>query len=453
MKASLQFLGGAGTVTGSKFLLQFENRKVLVDCGLFQGLKELRLKNWAPFPVDPKTIDAVLLTHAHLDHCGYLPLLVKNGFSGPVYCTAPTRDLCKVILYDSAKIQEEDAERANEEGYSKHSPAKPLYTTEDAQRALQLFKIVGTHVWIPIAEQVEARFTNSGHILGSALIEVKTPEHSIAFTGDLGRSEPLILHPPEFIKKADYVVVESTYGDRLHSPMSPLKELAKVICDTVERKGHVVIPSFAVGRTQDVLFLISVLKQQCQIKDIPIFLDSPMGINATEIFADYPECHRLSSAEVSNLCKSVTMVKSQQQSYELLHRKDSSIIIAGSGMLTGGRVLTHLVKRLPDDRNSVVLVGYQPASTRGSLLKDGITELKIYGQYVPVRAKIEEISTLSAHADQRDMLKWLGNFESPPKNIFIVHGEPQGSDALRVRIQDTLKWKCTIPHQNEIVLL
>lgn len=453
MKSTLQFLGAAGTVTGSKFLMSSGSKKILIDCGLFQGLKELRLRNWAPFPIDPPTIDAVLLTHAHLDHCGYLPLLVRNGFSGPVFCTAPTRDLCKVILFDSAKIQEEDAARANSIGYTKHAPAKPLYTTEDVERTMRLIQIAETGKWVPITDEIGARFTNSGHILGSAIIEVKTPTNTVAFTGDLGRSEPMILNPAGFVKEADTVVVESTYGDRTHSPLSPLKELARVVCETMERGGHVIIPSFAVGRTQDLLFLLSHLKQQSQIQDIPIFLDSPMGINATEIFLDYPEWHRLTPEEIKRLCDGVTTVKSWKQSEELLHRKESSIVIAGSGMITGGRVLSHLAKRLPDARNSVVLVGFQAAGTRGSLLRNGATELKIHGDYVNVRAKIEEISTLSAHADQRDMLQWLRHFESPPKRVFIVHGEPQASDALRVRIQDALGWKCRIPHHGEVAEL
>lgn len=449
MKASIQFLGGAGTVTGSKFLLEVGEHKILVDCGLFQGLKDLRLQNWAPLPLDPQTLTAVLLTHAHLDHSGYLPLLTRNGFSGKIFCTSPTRDLSKVILLDSAKIQEEDAERANQEGFSKHSPAKPLYTVIDAHNCLKAFNLVGVHTWIPVAEGVEARFSNSGHILGSSFIEVKTPDFTIVFSGDLGRSEPLILHPPEVIKKADYLVIESTYGDRLHSPLSPLKQLAQLITDTVERKGHVVIPSFAVGRTQDVLYLLAQLKKQSQIMDIPIYLDSPMGINATEIFADHPLWHRLSSAEVTELSKVATMVKSQQQSDEILHRKESTLVIAGSGMMTGGRVLTHLIKRLPDDRNTVVLVGFQAASTRGRLLRSGATEVKIYGQYIPVRARIEEISSLSAHGDQKDILGWLGKFEAPPRKTFIVHGEPQGSDGLRVKVHHTLNWECVIPKHSE----
>jgi metallo-beta-lactamase family protein len=449
MRTSIQFLGGAGTVTGSKFLVESGKDRVLVDCGLFQGLKELRLQNWAPFPVNPQSIDSVLLTHAHLDHCGYLPLLARNGFSGRVYCTAPTRDLCKVILYDSAKLQEEDAERANAGGYSKHSPAEPLYTAQDVKKALKLIRVVSRDEWIQVSKAIQARFTHSGHILGSSLIELKAPDATIAFTGDLGRSDPLILHPPDFIREADYVVVESTYGDRLHSPLSPLKELGRIVRETVDREGHVIIPAFAVGRTQDILFLLSTLRRQSQIPDVPVFLDSPMGIDATEIFTEHADWHRLLPGQVEHLRESVTLLKTRQESEDLLRRKESSIVIAGSGMLTGGRVLTHLARRLPDARNTVVLVGYQPAATRGSLLKNGITELKIYGQYIPVRARIEEISTLSAHADQKDIIRWLGHIKTPPKQVFIVHGEPQGSDALRVRIGDALGWKSVTPKQGE----
>ncbi len=450
MSLSIQFLGGAGTVTGSKFLVQCDQKKILVDCGLFQGLKELRLQNWAPFPIDPSTIDAVLLTHAHLDHTGYLPILKRNGFSGPIYCTHPTRDLSKVILYDSAKIQEEDAERINAAGYSKHVPAKPLYTTEEAESVLSLIRPIEMEKWIPLFDGLDARFTNSGHILGSAFIELRTPKSTIAFTGDLGRPEPLILPPPKFIRKADFLVIESTYGDRVHSPLSPLKELARIINEAIDRKGHIIIPSFAVGRTQDILYLVSVLKNQSQIPNIPIFLDSPMGTDATEIFLKYPTSHRLSVDEVAALQKDVTMVRSQKESESLLDHEPSTLVIAGSGMLTGGRVLAHLLKRLRERENTVVFVGYQAASTRGSLLRAGMPELKIYNQYVPVRARIEEISTLSAHADQKDLIKWMGEFDSPPKKTFIVHGEPQAADALRVRSRDSLGWNgLIIPKQNE----
>jgi metallo-beta-lactamase family protein len=448
MGSSIEFLGGAGTVTGSKFLLHLNARKILVDCGLFQGLKELRLQNWSPFPVPPKEIDAVLLTHAHLDHCGYLPILVREGFRGPIYATAPTRELSKVILIDSAKIQEEDAERANREGYSKHKPARPLYTSEEAKFSLGQFRTIAPDQWLPLFESIQVRFSNAGHILGSSIIEIKTPSFTIAFTGDLGRQDPLILHPPKTLEPVDYLVVESTYGDRLHSPLSPLKELSEIVRETVDRKGHLIIPAFAVGRTQDVLYLLSVLRRQSQIPSIPIFLDSPMGIEATEIFSDYPEWHRLPPSELKELVRDVTAVKHPQQSEELQHRRESSIVIAGSGMLTGGRVLSHLLNRLSSERNTVLLVGFQAPSTRGSLLRSGIPELKIFGQYVPVRAQIRELSTLSAHGDQRDLLNWIEQIGAPPKKTFIVHGEPQAANALRVRMKDLLSWDAVVPHQN-----
>lgn len=432
-------------MTGSKFLLESGSRKVLVDCGLFQGLKELRLLNWAPFPVDPSTLDAIALTHAHLDHVGYLPVLVKRGFQGPVLCTDPTRDLAKVILMDSAQILEYEAERANQEGYSRHSPALPLYTEKDARRALELFRPCEPDAWLPLAGGMEIRFTNSGHILGSSIVEIRAEGRVIAFSGDLGRSDPLLLHPPQPVREADVVVIESTYGDRLHPPLSPLKELATIVRETHEKGGHLIIPSFAVGRTQDVLFLLSKLKEQSQIPMVPVFLDSPMGIHATEILADHPSWHRLSAGEIARLCEVVTMVRSQQQSEELLRRRESAIVIAGSGMLSGGRVLNHLERRLPDARNTILLVGYQAASTRGALLRGGITELKIRGQYVPVRAAVREISTLSAHADQRDLLNWLGGLNRPPRQVFIVHGEPQAADALRVKLRDTLGWDSVVP--------
>ena len=451
MESSIQFIGGTGTVTGSKFLLRVGARQILIDCGLFQGLKELRLKNWAPLPFDPKEIDAVILTHAHLDHSGSIPLLTRGGFKGKIYCSSPTRDLAKVILLDSAKIQEEDAERANREGFSKHKPALPLYTVVDAHNALKYFHPVGLHQWISIAEGVEIRLSGSGHILGSTLIEIRTPDWTTVFTGDLGRSEPLILHPPEVIESADFLVTESTYGDRTHSQTPSMDLLGNLIQQTVLRKGHVVIPSFAVGRTQDILFLLSRLKNESKIADLPVFLDSPMGINATEIFESYSQWHRLSEKQLREMMKLVTLVKSQQQSEEILHRKQSSIVIAGSGMLTGGRVLTHLMHRLPDEKNTVILTGYQAASTRGSLLRNGASELKIYGQYYPVRAQIAEISTLSAHADQKDLIHWLGNLKKSPKQTFIVHGEPQASQALRVRIQDQLGWPCQVPHPIQVI--
>ncbi len=446
MSLSIQFLGAAGTVTGSKYLLDNGQQRVLIDCGLFEGLKELRLKNWESFPVDPKTIDAVILTHAHLDHSGYLPLLVKNGFSKKIYCTPPTKDLCKILLLDSAKIQEEDAQNANQEGYSKHSPAKPLYTTDDAKNALQLFYPLKENQWTEIIPGWSLRFRASGHILGSAFIELKVDSKRIVFSGDLGRSDPLILRSPSIIEEGDYLVVESTYGNRTHDAISPLETLAKLTHDTVSQKGHLLIPSFAVGRAQDLLYLFSILKQNDKIPDIPIFLDSPLGINATEIFNDHPTWHSLNSSKVKSLNHVATMVKTQQQSLEILRRKTSTITIAGSGMVNGGRILHHLCSRLPESKNTVLLVGYQAAGTRGKLLEEGASEVKIYGQYIPVRCRVEKISSLSAHADQKEIIGWLKNFKSPPKRTFIVHGEPHASDVLRVKIRDCLGWDCQIPH-------
>ncbi len=449
MKASIRFLGGAGTVTGSKILLELGARNILVDCGLFQGLKELRLRNWAPFPVEPGRIDAVILTHAHLDHCGYLPVLSKGGFKGPVYSTAPTKDLAKIILMDSAKIQEEDAELANRGGYSKHSPALPLYTCEEALRSMRQFISKPLGEWHDLFDGIRFRFSGSGHILGSAFVEVEWDGRRIVFSGDLGRSDPLLLQPPHRIESADWLVVESTYGDRNHSPVSPLRELARIVNETLERKGHLIIPAFAVGRAQDLLFLLSRLKEQSQIPDVPVFLDSPMGVSATGTFLEYSAWHRLSTAEINELQSAATMVKSPQQSEELLSRTGSSIVIAGSGMVSGGRVLRHLLKRLPDDRNTILLVGFQAASTRGRLLRDGASELKMFGQYVPVRARVEEISTLSAHADQREILEWLKGFKKAPGKTFVVHGEQQASDCLRRKIRDEIGWECEVPSPSD----
>lgn len=453
MKTAIRFLGGAGTVTGSKHLLELGEKKILVDCGLFQGLKELRLENWAPFPVNPAEIDYVILTHAHLDHSGYLPILAKNGFKGKVLCTAPTLSLSKIILLDSAKIQEEDAERANIGGYSKHTPARPLYTTEDAHLALRLFKIAPVDSWQTLFEGVRYRLTNSGHILGSVLVEIQTADMTIALTGDLGRMQPLLLHPPRMITDADYLVVESTYGDRVHPATPPLQTLEKIIAETLDQGGHVLIPAFAVGRTQDILYLLSLLKKKGKLRNIPVYLDSPMAANTTQIFTDYPEWHKLSPSEVDCLCETVSIVESQKESEKLQRSTDSSIVIAGSGMITGGRILSHLEERLSDPKNTVVLVGYQPPSTRGSLLRDGINELKIRGRYVPVKARIEDISTLSAHADQSEILNWMRGFQKAPKHTFIVHGEPQAANALRVRITDTFHWKCSVAKLGESVTL
>ena len=445
MTLTIQFLGAAGTVTGSKYLLDNGSQKVLVDCGLFQGLKELRLQNWEKFPISPAEIDAVVLTHSHLDHSGFIPLLVKQGFKGPVFATPPTCDLSKILLLDSAHIQEEDAQHANEKGFSKHSPAKPLYTTSDVYLALELLRPTPDKEWIEILPGWKMRFQKSGHILGSAFIELLVGGVKTVFSGDLGRQLPLTLDPPLAIEDADYLLIESTYGDRLHPTAPVLEQLSKVIVETVEKGGHLLIPSFAVGRTQDLLYLLSVLKRNSSMPEIPVFLDSPLGLIATEIFENYSGWHKLSREDIGAMQEITTIIKSRQQSQEVMRRRPSSIVIAGSGMVSGGRILHHLCARLWDKRNTVLLVGYQAAGTRGRQLQQGVSEIKMHGEYFAVGAEVVELSGLSAHADQNEILTWLGHFKTPPKETFIVHGEPQASDALRVRIQDTYRWKCQIP--------
>ncbi len=444
---SIKFLGGAGTVTGSKFLVSSNKQKILVDCGLFQGLKELRLENWKNLPVDVREIQTVLLTHAHLDHTGYLPLLRKQGFSGKIFCSAPTAELTKVILFDSAKLQEEDATLANRDGFTKHSPAKPLYRSSDVDRILRYFQAVRPGAWTKICDGIRFRMQNSGHILGSVFIELDVHGKTIVFSGDLGRKKPLTLNAPQVLHHADYLVTESTYGDRIHKKQDTLKVLAGVINETFAQKGQVIIPSFAVGRTQDLLYLFSVLKRKDKIPPVPIYLDSPMGIHATEILLNHPDWHKLSPAAIQHLREGTIMVRTQAESQKLLRSSERAIIIAGSGMASGGRVLHHLEKRLPHHRNTVLLVGFQAPGTRGKLLLDGAQEIKIHGKYVPVKAKVTTLFDLSAHADQTEIIDWLSNFKKAPQSTFIVHGEPQASDNLRLKIKDTLGWHCVVPQK------
>ncbi|MBI2060332.1 MAG: MBL fold metallo-hydrolase [Nitrospirae bacterium] len=446
---SIYFLGGAGTVTGSKFLVDAGRRRVLIDCGLFQGLKELRLRNWADFPVDPPSIHALILTHAHLDHCGALPLLARGGFDGPIFCTPPTADLARLVLVDAARIEEEEAATANEMGYSKHRPARPLFTEKEARAALKQAATLQLGMWKEIGEGIRFRLRPSGHILGSALVELDVEGHRILFTGDLGRQKPLIYPPPETVDRADTLVIESTYGDRRHVRELPLHTLARVVDEVTGRRGHLIIPSFAVGRAQELLYLLSQLKRMNRIPNLPIYLDSPMAIQATEIFLSHSSWHRLSPAECRALDSAAVMVRSAQQSEEVLHKRKSSIVIAGSGMLTGGRVLRHLEERLGDRRNCILLTGYQAAGTRGRLLREGAPEIKMHGEYYPVAAEVREMTALSAHADQEEILRWLRGFKRPPRQTLIVHGEPQASDTLRMKLRDTLGWVCHVPQAME----
>jgi metallo-beta-lactamase family protein len=449
-RARLKCLGAVGTVTGSKYLLDTGRARLLIDCGLFQGLKSLRLRNWEPLPLDAAGIDATLLTHAHLDHCGFLPLLWKQGFRGPIHCTAPTRDLARLILLDSAHIQEEDAELANAQGYSRHHPARPLTTVGEAEAVFPALHPAPAREWVKLPGGDRFQFIPNGHILGSVSILVETEDGRVLFSGDLGRAEPLILPPGDPRPDADLVVIESTYGDRLHPPLSPSRELARIVCDAWERRGTLMIPAFAVGRTQELLFLLDRLRRESRIPSVPVFVDSPMALEATRIFLMHPDWHRLSTDEARAVGDSFTPVVTPVQSDNLARSPDPCIIIAGSGMISGGRVLKHLGRRLPDPRHTVLLSGFQAAGTRGRLLQEGIGELKMHGRYVPVGARVEMLSNLSGHADQGELLRWLGPVPGAHA-IVVTHGEPQAAECLRVRIRDETGLDATIPAQGDSI--
>jgi metallo-beta-lactamase family protein len=455
----LTFLGATGTVTGSKYLLTSKtesgaSKRILIDCGLFQGLKQLRLRNWAVLPINPKNIQAVILTHAHIDHSGYLPLLVKNGFSGKVYCSEATRDLCEVLLLDSAHLQEEEARYANKGGFSKHNPALPLYTQEDAQNALALLTPVDYEKDIDLGDGLILKLFPSGHILGSAFVRIHNKKTSILFSGDIGRPHDVLMKAPATIKQADYLVVESTYGNRLHDQTDPKVKLAEVINQTVQRKGVVVIPVFAVGRAQELLYYIHLLKSSGAIdNNIPVYLNSPMAVDATAIFNHFKSEHRLTPEQSYALCHTAHMVNSIEASKQLNETKGPMIILSASGMATGGRVVHHLKAFAPNPNNTILFAGFQAAGTRGAAMLDGVESIKIHGEYVPVRAKVELISNLSAHADFSEIIAWLGGFQSPPKKTFITHGEPVAADAMRLHIEEQLHWRVTVPDYLETVTL
>ena len=446
---SIQFLGAASTVTGSKHLLKTPELNILVDCGLFQGIKSLRLKNREPLPVPISEIDLLILTHAHLDHCGYIPLLVKLGFNGKILMTPPTRDLTEIILRDSAKIQEDDAERANRERFSKHSPALPLYTEKDVENALDLFETHNDNTWQTISPNIKFRFVKNGHILGSSFVDMICYEKRIVFSGDIGRNNAEILDAPSILEEADFIIMESTYGDRTHSVIPAKDELADVINETIHNKGNLLIPSFAVGRAQELMHLVNQLKKENRIPHIPVFMDSPMGADATEILQKYPQWHKLTPKECKAVCKDIDIIRDFKDTLEIIKLKSSKIVIAASGMLTGGRVLEYMKHYMGDVKNTILLVGYQAEGTRGRALKEGSGELKIYGRYYTLKANIREISSMSAHADQLEMIVWLKRFSKMPSKIFLVHGEPQAQEVFRVKIQDELKTEVIIPQLNE----
>lgn len=459
MTTTLRFLGAAGTVTGSRHLLETRGRRILVDCGLFQGPKENRLKNWNPLPVEPASIDAVILTHAHIDHIGYLPRLVKDGFKGPVYATHPTAELAHILLKDTAHLQQEEANWANKKGYSKHSPALPLFTERDAERALDRLKGVSYGEIFHPAPGLRAKFRDMGHILGSAFLDLKTTDRpdrqrKLVFSGDIGRPHDAILRPPSQPYNVDFLVMESTYGDRLHQPEAVREELAATLNKAFQRDAPVLIPSFAVGRSQSLLYILRELEETGAIPAVPIYLDSPMALRALETHQNHLRdlnlaCRAQSIAGLDIFRpKRLHLVSHQRESKALGTLSNRSIIIAGSGMATGGRILHHLRLHLPNPNATVLFVGYQAEGTRGRALRDGKKTIRMFGQDVEVRARIAAIDGFSGHADYLEMLAWLMPFNQPVQRVFLTHGEPAAAQALQERIRQQYAWPTTLPTEN-----
>ena len=448
----LTFLGGVGTVTGSKYLLDDGQSQILIDCGLFQGFKQLRLRNWTALPIDPSRIDAVILTHAHIDHSGYLPLLVKNGFNGQVIATPATHALCEILLTDSGYLQEKDADYANRHGFSKHRPALPLYTQADADRSLEHFKPLNFNKHRQIGN-LTVQLIPAGHILGAACVEIRWNGRTLVFSGDLGRYDHPFMNSPSAIKKADYVVIESTYGDRYHNSDSPTDALEAIVDKTAGRGGTTIIPSFAVGRAQEILFHIHKLKQSGKIPNVPVYLDSPMAIDASDIFCRFTSSHQLSREQAHAICATATYVRHPEDSKKLDTAGSPKIIISASGMATGGRILHHIKQLATDHRNALVFVGFQAAGTRGEALVNGAKTVKIHGQYVPIAASVHNLSMLSAHGDANDLIHWIEQIEVAPRRVFITHGEPASADMLRRKIEEKLSWNCHIPDYLESITL
>ncbi|WP_192350788.1 MBL fold metallo-hydrolase RNA specificity domain-containing protein [Algoriphagus sp. Y33] len=462
MDVTVKFLGAAGTVTGSRYLLNIGDFEFLVDCGLFQGRKELRRRNWDKFPILPKDLGAIVLTHAHMDHIGYLPRLVKDGFSGPIYCTAATAELAEILLLDSGKLQEEEAEYARKKGYSKHENPEPLYTMEDAEAVFPLFVPKDFKKSFPIHPSVDVTYYHAGHILGAAITKIVIKGDSqtkkMVFSGDLGRYHDPLLFPPTLIPEADVVWIESTYGDRISTAIKPEDELAKAINDVFDRDGLAILPAFAVGRTQLVMYYLYQLMKKGKIPRAPIYLDSPMAINVSKLYREYHRDHKLIAVlddtdqhpfQHSHL----HYLRKQEQSRTLNELKGKAIIISASGMATGGRVLHHLFHHLPREKNGVIFVGYQAEGTRGRRLVDGEPTVRIYGLDVQVKAKIYSVEGLSAHADQNELMEWAEGFSENPKLAFIIHGEEDSASALSQKLKQELGWNTVIPNYLESFML
>lgn len=441
---NIHFLGAAGTVTGSKYLLEFPGTNILVDCGMFQGVKKLRELNWQYLPVDAKAVDLVVLTHGHMDHCGFLPRLLKMGYRGPIWGTAPTLDIAEIILRDSAKIQEEDAQRANRKGYSKHHPAKPLYTTEDVEKTLSFFTDQPEGTWIGINENIQLRLQYNGHILGACYIEIEAFGRRFVFSGDVGRKNDPLLRDPKRPEKADILLLESTYGDRMH-PSEEENKFRNIINQTLQKNGTLIIPSFAVERAQLLMYLLWKLHENKKIADMPIILDSPMGAEVLQLFHRHLDWHKLSESECNEMSKRVRVVRSFKETWEIIDNDRSKIIIAGSGMVGGGRVLTYLQQYIGKAETTVMLAGFQAEGTRGRQLLEGCSEIKFFGKYHTVKARVEYLESLSAHADQRGLIDWASQIIEPPSNTYLVHGEPQAADMMRVKLRDTMSWDAEVP--------
>ncbi len=460
--AKLTFHGAARTVTGSKYLLEAGGAAVLVDCGLFQGLKELRELNWAPTPFDVKAVDAVVLTHAHLDHVGYLPRLVKQGYKGPIYCTPATHELAEIILLDSAKCQEDDAVYANRKGYSKHRPALPLYDGRDVEKTMRLFRNQPRDAWFSPAGAIAMRYHDAGHLLGSTMIEVevrdRTPPLRILFSGDVGRYQGPLYHDPTPPPACDYLVCESTYGNREHPDASLLDGLEHVVHRAIKRGGVMLMASFAVGRAQQLVYLLQLLKSADRIPDLPIFVDSPMACDATAVYRQYSDEHDLSDGVLDHAHpalagRKVMLARTSNESKAINQVKGPAVIIASSGMMTGGRIVHHLQQRLPNPQSTIVIGGFQAVGTRGRLIEDGVRFIRMYGRDVPVRAAIEKVPGLSGHADRSDLLRWLDHLPAPPRRTFLTHGEPDAADTLADELRRTRSWDVMAPELGAIVQL
>lgn len=441
----LTFLGAAETVTGSKYLVSFNHFNLLVDCGLYQGRKALRLRNWQPMPFDPATLDAVVLTHAHIDHTGYLPRLIKGGFKGPVYCTEGTKDLCAILLPDCGHLQEEEANRANKRGYSKHHPAQPFYSRLEGEAALSHFKPLPFHQPFQLAASLSVEFLPAGHIIGAAFVRIHANGQTLLLTGDMGRPHDPMMKAPTVIQESDYVVMESTYGNRRHEAGHPKTYLKEIINQTAQRGGTIVISSFAVGRTQATLYYIYLLKQEKAIPDLPVFIDSPMAVNATHILLKHQEELRITAEVCRQMHESVTYVTTPEDSKALDQSSWPKIIISASGMATGGRVLFHLQTYGGDSKNTLLFTGYQAEGTRGDRLMKGEKEIKIHGEMVKIRAQVAALSNTSAHADYEELLAWCRHYKQAPQKIFITHGEPAAAHALKEKIEQQLGWTCEVP--------